>query len=302
MKTNTTTLTRAARNAFTRVKRSAFTLIELLVVIAIIAILAAILFPVFAQAREKARQISCISNMKQIGTASMMYVQDFEETYPLSKFVDSTGATSDWRVVLTPYIKNGNPGTVSNNAAGDGAVKSVSGGVFSCPSFADGKYTYGAHSAIFHDPFTTNKTTEWPAVTLSNLPRVSDTILVTEMGSDDNNVSDVRGMTEDWWVQGGGPLMPGGWPPQFTGVNGGAQFDKDLVPGSDSNQVFYTLMPRYRHTKSANMLFADGHAKSMTKGSMNYCKNVLFLGMIKSYDNGPIDWLYDQSWGCPGYK
>src|SRR5690242_18281565 len=64
------------------VKRSAFTLIELLVVIAIIAILAAILFPVFAQAREKARQTSCISNMKQIGTGLYMYVQDYDEMLP----------------------------------------------------------------------------------------------------------------------------------------------------------------------------------------------------------------------------
>ena len=61
--------------------KSGFTLIELLVVIAIIAILAAILFPVFAQARAKARQTACISNLKQLGTATMMYVQDYDETY-----------------------------------------------------------------------------------------------------------------------------------------------------------------------------------------------------------------------------
>ena len=63
-------------------QREGFTLIELLVVIAIIAILAAILFPVFAQAREKARQTSCTSNLKQQGTAMMMYAQDYDESYP----------------------------------------------------------------------------------------------------------------------------------------------------------------------------------------------------------------------------
>ena len=63
-------------------RRNAFTLIELLVVIAIIAILAAILFPVFAQAREKARAISCLSNMNQLGLSMQMYVQDYDETFP----------------------------------------------------------------------------------------------------------------------------------------------------------------------------------------------------------------------------
>src|SRR5256885_1266838 len=93
--------------------RRAFTLIELLVVIAIIAILAAILFPVFAQAREKARGISCVSNMKQLGTALQMYLQDFDErVLPRYQACPSTGPapTPDapllWTNTIQPYVKN----------------------------------------------------------------------------------------------------------------------------------------------------------------------------------------------------
>jgi len=84
----------------TRTGSVGFTLIELLVVIAIIAILAAILFPVFARAREKARQTSCLNNIKQIGTAIMMYVQDYDE-----KFVD-TSSQWRWYIPTQPYIMN----------------------------------------------------------------------------------------------------------------------------------------------------------------------------------------------------
>jgi prepilin-type N-terminal cleavage/methylation domain-containing protein/prepilin-type processing-associated H-X9-DG protein len=101
--------------------RRGFTLIELLVVIAIIAILAAILFPVFAQAREKARQSACLSNLKQIGTALMMYTQDYDEILPsqaqgspgrpdnaVLRFADPDHA--QWRVnwiwAVQPYVRN----------------------------------------------------------------------------------------------------------------------------------------------------------------------------------------------------
>jgi prepilin-type N-terminal cleavage/methylation domain-containing protein len=87
-----------------------FTLIELLVVIAIIAILAAILFPVFAQAREKAREAACLSNVKQLGLALQMYAQDYDETLPnhaqdTEKFL-APNAPANWAKGLQSYVKN----------------------------------------------------------------------------------------------------------------------------------------------------------------------------------------------------
>jgi prepilin-type N-terminal cleavage/methylation domain-containing protein len=100
-------------------KRKGFTLIELLVVIAIIAILAAILFPVFSRAREQARKAACMSNMKQLGLALMMYVQDWDETYPPNRRGIVRGgctrpcnapvaptSNATWRTLVQPYVKN----------------------------------------------------------------------------------------------------------------------------------------------------------------------------------------------------
>ena len=92
-----------------KTKALGFTLIELLVVIAIIAILAAILFPVFAQAREKARQTSCLSNLKQGATATMMYVQDYDETFPLSIYLSSVNnapCSFTFYNAINPYQKS----------------------------------------------------------------------------------------------------------------------------------------------------------------------------------------------------
>jgi len=85
-------------------RKSGFTLIELLVVIAIIAILAAILFPVFARAREKARQSSCQSNLKQAGLAILMYVQDYDERLMYGWHIYSCSST--WEGMVMPYVAN----------------------------------------------------------------------------------------------------------------------------------------------------------------------------------------------------
>jgi prepilin-type N-terminal cleavage/methylation domain-containing protein/prepilin-type processing-associated H-X9-DG protein len=116
----------------TRSVRKGFTLIELLVVIAIIAILAAILFPVFAQAREKARQASCLSNMKQISIAALMYFQDYDERFPSDAGVarpacpvapDGDWGKDFWMFHFYPYIKQ---------RAGN--VQQQGGSVYNCPS------------------------------------------------------------------------------------------------------------------------------------------------------------------------
>lgn len=115
--------------------RRGFTLIELLVVIAIIAILAAILFPVFAQAREAARKTSCLSNCKQQGTAVMMYAQDYDESVvpwigPRDKGPTQPTYERLWPFRLQPYVKNGGVGTKAN-------------GIFQCPSWSEGKMKQG---------------------------------------------------------------------------------------------------------------------------------------------------------------
>jgi len=139
-----------------RLHRSGFTLIELLVVIAIIAILAAILFPVFAQAREKARTASCLSNTKEIGIAIQMYAQDYDETV-VPWFVTTGKPRDNWRhdlnswvQLLQPYIKNGAP--IDPPVVAGGVPPT---GMMSCPSFDATKRSQAAAAPdCDNDPLT----------------------------------------------------------------------------------------------------------------------------------------------------
>lgn len=120
--------------------RSGFTLIELLVVIAIIAILAAILFPVFAQARERARAITCISNAKQLSLGWLMYAQDYDEVIsPISVHRNANGDKTYWTELIYPYIKNGGNKSVNKDGTGDTELRQngVSGAsIYICPDYA----------------------------------------------------------------------------------------------------------------------------------------------------------------------
>ncbi len=143
-----------------------FTLIELLVVIAIIAILAAILFPVFAKAREKARQASCLSNLKQLSVGVLMYTQDYDETMP--SFAQNTSNDDNWtkvtywRGLIRPYVNNVKIYTCPSNPeyAWSGDVLEVAGD----PNRGIGGYSYYIFFGLFHD--VTTAEIESPASTI----------------------------------------------------------------------------------------------------------------------------------------
>lgn len=139
-------------------KRKGFTLIELLVVIAIIAILAAILFPVFAQAREKAREISCLSNMKQLGLGHKMYAQDYDEEWPMGTYP----GPRNWEV--NPDV---NPYPPNNQCLDNGVAAGWPGGAWvgfnpgdGGPVYTGCAYGYEFYRTLMHvqvGPYTKNK-------------------------------------------------------------------------------------------------------------------------------------------------
>jgi prepilin-type N-terminal cleavage/methylation domain-containing protein/prepilin-type processing-associated H-X9-DG protein len=238
-----------ARKCFVGASRpsqdTAFTLIELLVVIAIIAILAAILFPVFAQAREKARQTACLSNTKQIGLALSQYVQDFDEMMPPS---DGAANGGRWAKRVYPYVKNGP--------------------VFVCPSTSDPVPPMTGGSSGGGSIYAINvNISNWQwGRTLAEITDSSGTALIAETydlsangkalyGSPDNNDPKTwlkyRASTSDYQWR-----PPGCWADALATCNGGTPYYKQN-DGSGNN----IRRPVPRHNNGLNVIYCDGHAK-----------------------------------------
>ena len=178
--------------------RRGFTLIELLVVIAIIAILAAILFPVFARAREKARQTSCLSNLKQIALAELMYVQDYDETLtPLVTAAPGDGRNdrTTWFALLTPYMKNAQIGQ--------------------CPSIKPHGWTYPSGNILQYD-YSMDYLMGGQVMAMITQP--SEVFMFCD--GTNGNITYYRLYVHPPWLRAGSY----GNPPDFFRHNGGANF------------------------------------------------------------------------------
>ncbi len=254
-----------------RRNNTGFTLIELLVVIAIIAILAAILFPVFAKAREKARQTSCASNMRQLGLAELQYCQDYDELAPGGS--NWYGAGTGWAGQVYPYVR---------------ATK-----MFLCPDemFSRPVVSYGYNGNFSSETGGGVYPTAAPpiGISLAKLTSAAVTVLYYEVNGNGATTwsYDITGSISPPYTSGaadeypttcsGNPCYDGN-SPSGRGL-GNAQYELDGIGsgvitggicqlqyatgymGNSTNSVAYFLSATGRHTDGSNFVMADGHVK-----------------------------------------
>jgi prepilin-type N-terminal cleavage/methylation domain-containing protein/prepilin-type processing-associated H-X9-DG protein len=223
------------QNSFTRHAlrpRNGFTLIELLVVIAIIAILAAILFPVFARARENARRASCQSNLKQIGLGVMQYTQDYDERYPQDWSVGANRAYN-WDAALQPYLKSTQ--------------------VYQCPSepTAQGDTSLGA---IGHVDYAYNKllTQVGPAPSYLHYGR-----MMSEVEAPALSIMFSEIPARNIWLS----MQPRYISGSETGEGCVGRIVASTSPHCSSNAALDRVAAA-RHLETANYVYADGHVKA----------------------------------------
>jgi prepilin-type N-terminal cleavage/methylation domain-containing protein/prepilin-type processing-associated H-X9-DG protein len=224
-------------------RKNGFTLIELLVVISIIALLAAILFPVFARARENARRSSCMSNMKQLGLAFMQYTQDYDEKLPTAGAPSGVVPPNCWDVCIAPYagvkVQAGLPPAIFR-CPSDASVETrrsynvpyngnYAGPPYDSTKLSNATYVFGYEPAVT-PPVLIGVNTAW-------IPQPAITILLVEMPSSPPGVSPVYNNS----------FAAYGYSTGTTGLNGQ---DK----GNPGQQA---------HFDGWNYLFCDGHVKWM---------------------------------------
>lgn len=206
--------------------RRGFTLIELLVVIAIIAILAAILFPVFAKAREKARQSSCLSNIKQISLAILQYAQDYDEVYPVGRCVATP--PYHWPMSVSPYMKNSQILICPSRSGASQITPAFMVGTGWTAGGADGRYAefpqYGMNLSI---------SGTGTAVSLGTVQAPADTVMLGESNwyTDGSPGQPTRYDNGCWWIA--------------APVYSGTLYGRWVTP----------------HNEGRNIAFCDGHSK-----------------------------------------
>jgi prepilin-type N-terminal cleavage/methylation domain-containing protein/prepilin-type processing-associated H-X9-DG protein len=307
--------------------KRAFTLIELLVVIAIIAILAAILFPVFAQAKLAAKKTVDLSNLKQIALGALMYSGDSDDLFPRNDYripTRQTWAPLTYRELIAPYVKNGvdQQSYVMLDSSTTGPV--ADGGIWQSPAQPpNSRYGYGTNGALMPsaqlwsfddsgapdnnyqdqtgDGYATGKSPA-PSVSQTQLPHPASTMMITTLGiCIPYNSSNTYMQSVVYWWQGAGLAIPGATiPTQWTG-------DNTTLPdysGSATGVGPYDSLPDFRYTNQANVAWGDGHAKSRTRGQFSWCTDVFVAGSTVDPYSSPNDdsYAFDAGQVCAGYQ